>query len=952
MNGRASSQSKSVTAFSLQPHTTGMNMLTRTASWLAPAALFAVTLCAADPAAFGVAEFRKAVAARGLALPVPTTRVTPGKPECFTVSPAEVTGSDARGLMYGLLEAAEQVRNRGRLADCSGDPATSMRGIRYFLHNEDLEKTWYYSKDYWDEYFGLLARCRFNRFNLVFAHQTGYLAPPYPFWLALPEFPEIRAKHLSDAQRDRNLAMLQYISDAAARHGIDFTLGIWEHNAQQRPHKQEPSTEGLTRANIGPYSHAALKRILQLCPGITSVQMRVNEESGIPYEDRLEFYRDHVFTAIRDAGRPVWLDLRAWAVAKDMIAAAEQVGVPHRVSAKYWAEDVGRPYQPAETFPGYSYLNFLEQPRSHPFFWELWGLGSHRLLLWGDPQFVRRAAPTFHLGAGIGFEIDPPLAQKGFGNRPGVWGVFTEANQDRRFWKWEFERYWMFYALWGRLTYNPHESDSFVLAELGRRFGAAAPDVLDAYANASGVINEIVAAHLADPNMYVWPEINPGGLIDAYRDVIPSDWRCIASVSEAVDNRVRRVASAKQTPRDTAARLNGLARRAENAVARADRKLAADHAEWRSTRPDLQVLSFLARYHALKQTAVDQVTCFDVTGDSRALAAATRDLERALRVWERLVRLTDGLYPEEMAFGPDDVGHWKDKLPYVRHDLELVRERAALHRQFGRFAFAFDLGGAVKSQPDPANFSASRYVLANTVAPRFRAVDPATRYTDALGFGWVSDGPREAEEIPLTPYLEVRAVARHPANLPHDVLYRDAIRGHGRQVFRVKAADGVYTVRFLQPDRGEQRAQLRAREAHLDIPFPEGEWRVSGLVVQGEGTSQPRAPQTFALARPRPEMSHQAPTEVPAGRPMTVELRLAAPREVTAVRLWYRPVNQLAKFKLIENPADRLTFTIPGADISARWDLMYYFEILHRGGAGWFQPDPAVATPYYVVPVR
>jgi hypothetical protein len=140
--------------------------------------------------------------------------------------------------------------------------------------------------------------------------------------------------------------------------------------------------------------------------------MRTNEESGIPNDYRVQFYRDYVYTAIRDAGRPVFLDLRAWAVAKDMIDAAQQVGVPVRVSTKYWAEDIGRPYQPAETFPGYSYLNFLEKPHAYPFYWELWGLGSHRLLLWGNPDFVRRAAGTFALGNAVGFEIDPPLAQK------------------------------------------------------------------------------------------------------------------------------------------------------------------------------------------------------------------------------------------------------------------------------------------------------------------------------------------------------------------------------------------------------------------------------------------------------------------------------------------------------------------------------------------------------------
>src|SRR5450759_4623510 len=113
------------------------------------------------------------------------------------------------------------------------------------------------------------------------------------------------------------------------------------------------------------------------------------------------------------------LDLRGWVMAPALMDAALNAGVPVRLSSKYWAEDIGRPYQPAETFPNYSFLNFLQKPRKYEFYWEMWGLGSHRLLLWGDPDFVKCAGPTFRLSGSSGFEIDPPLAQKGFGNRPG-----------------------------------------------------------------------------------------------------------------------------------------------------------------------------------------------------------------------------------------------------------------------------------------------------------------------------------------------------------------------------------------------------------------------------------------------------------------------------------------------------------------------------------------------------
>ena len=137
---------------------------------------------AAGPLEFGKAELDRALAGRGISLNY-KSGVSQLAAESFEIEPARITGGDLRGLMYGLLEAADQIRARGRLTLTKASPATPIRGIRYFIHNHDLEERWYYSHDYWDDYFAMLARQRFNRFNLVFAHQTNYLAPPYPFWL-------------------------------------------------------------------------------------------------------------------------------------------------------------------------------------------------------------------------------------------------------------------------------------------------------------------------------------------------------------------------------------------------------------------------------------------------------------------------------------------------------------------------------------------------------------------------------------------------------------------------------------------------------------------------------------------------------------------------------------------------------------------------------------------------
>ena len=923
-----------------------MYLTIRNVSTVVQALLWATPLLGAGPVDFGLKEFQRAVAERGLNQVAARTKLVSGEPECFTISHGLITASDERGLMYGLLEAADQIRGTGRISDMAGCPSVAMRGIRYFLHNHDLEQNWYYSKEYWQQYFSLLARNRFNRFNLVFAHSTNYQAPPYPFWLSLKLFPQIHVPGLTEDDRERNLEMLRYISQTAADYGVDFTLGIWQHN------ERRSAVKGLTRENMGPYTYAALRAVLASCPAIRSVQLRTNYESGIPPAQQVEFYRDYVFRAIQEAGRSVILDLRGWVLANGLIEAATGVGMPLRVSTKYWAEHLGWPYQPAETFPGYSYANFLEKPRPYDFYWELWGLGSHRLLLWGDPEYVRRAVSTFTLSGSIGFEIDPPLAQKGFGNRPGTWDIFADGQRDRAFWKWEFERYWLFYQLWGRLSYNPETPDQVWMSELERRFGAAARDVLEGYGSSSGVISEIGAVRLPDPDMFLWPEINPGGLIDAYKDAPPGDRRYVASISEAVRSRIEGIASAKQTPTDTAKRLTDLAARTEQAVALARRKLPLANKEWRSSEPDFLVLAHLARYHAHKQLAADQLTYFYETGDPDALRTAKREAAAALGVWEQLVQLTDGLYPAEMAFGGGDIGHWKDKLPYVRYDLRLIEEREKIFEQFGRFDFGFDFGRPLVTPKGGYSFRDNPYVWpCNRAEPRFRPVDPATIFSEASGFGWVSEGEREAQGSPLTPYLEILAHAKDPRHLPDNVLFRDWIRGRGPQTFRVQTGEGQFTVLFLHPDGTAVPQRLRAENGHLDMVFPEGEWKISGLVVTGTAARPAPVSQQWPKPLSRPRILHVPPKLAPAERPLTLSLQVLPASVVQSVRLHYRPVNQLAKFKTLETASTgpTFTFTIAAEEISTRWDLMYYFEVLNSERTGWFEPDPRTTTPYYVV---
>ena len=232
---------------------------------------------AAGPVDFGKAEFDAAMAERKVKLRV-DTELSLDPPETFRITlyktgVARVTGGDLRGLMYGLIEAAEQVRATGRLKTDSGKPATGVRGVRMALRSYDLTQPWFTADDRWRAYFQTLARSRLNRFTLV-----------------LP---------LAQADIER----LRILSETAGEYGVDFVLGIRQ-------------LEGDAKE-----VYARLRGILDNCPLIRGVQIEAGDEP-------VRLYQEGVFAALRESGRRVMLDLRGGNDRPDVARAASGSGAP------------------------------------------------------------------------------------------------------------------------------------------------------------------------------------------------------------------------------------------------------------------------------------------------------------------------------------------------------------------------------------------------------------------------------------------------------------------------------------------------------------------------------------------------------------------------------------------------------------------------------------------------
>lgn len=632
-----------------------------------------------------------------------------------------LAGSDARGLSYALLEAARASELAPRDRDCLTtipdaleSPFLRTRSITIHLFNADLEEAWYYDERFWNGYFSLLARSRYNNFTLTFSDQTNYQNPIYAYLVDLPGYSQVRVKGLTDTGRRRNREMLKRIAELAHAWGLDFTLGIWMQQPVPRyvsPVLVEQLPEGRAAAD---YCASGLQQILRDCSAIDAVQFRMNAEAGVPEEQQLDFYRP-LFRALQDCGRKVRVDLRLKGLQSSTLEAALGLGLDTTVSTKFWCEHMGLPYHPTEAdrhyrLDRYGFGAMLSQPRQYRVLYQLWTVGSQRLLLWGDPDYARRFAESCRLGDGEGFEVFAPLSNKGFGNRSGRWQIFADRALEH--FTWEHERYWSFYLVFGRLGYNPRSNPEIWRREFRSRFGDAAEAMEESYHQASQILPFLTTVRLPSASEWSWwPEMDTGDRLREYMHTPPSDtaqfygimswkqtpnWRCEkwdpdlpGYVEDAVAGRLR----AKWTPLQVSRRLRDLSSHLLQRLARArDQVRDPDGAEFRATRIDFQVLAQLARYHAEKTQAATELAFFEITHEPGRLSRALRHMREAVAAWEQMVRLTEGVYHADLVFGysPEHgrrmghhhSGHWKDRLAQLREDVAYLEE--LLQKQAGK----------------------------------------------------------------------------------------------------------------------------------------------------------------------------------------------------------------------------------------------------------------------------
>ncbi|HKW30658.1 MAG TPA: twin-arginine translocation signal domain-containing protein, partial [Verrucomicrobiae bacterium] len=605
-------------------------------------------------------------------------------PECLAIAGGKsgqrkvlvAAGSDARGLMYAVLELADRVRfaddplsELKAVKPVSERPANLIRSVMRAFVSDVQDKPWFNDRAFWQSYLTMLATHRFNRFNLAlglgYDFTTGitdcYFHFAYPFLVSVPGY-HVRAVPLPDDERDRNLEMLRFISEETERRGLHFQLGLWTHAYKwtDSPHANY-LIEGLTPETQASYCRDALRTVLQACPAIRGVTIRTHGESGVP-EGEYGLWRK-IFDGAAQCGRRVEIDLHAKGVNQRMIDAALDTGLPVTVSPKFWAEHMGLPYMQgairelemppkdapktgffalstgSRSFMRYGYGDLLTKDRRSGVLHRIWP-GTQRMLVWGDPKMAADYGRVSSFCGSNGVELFEPLAfkgRKGSGLHGGR-NAYADASLRPAF---DFEKFSYTYRVWGRNLYNPDGEPDGWQRELRQQFGRGADKVETALASASRILPLVTVAHCPSAaNNNYWPEMytniamvaesNPQPYSDTpgprrLGTVSPLDPEFFLGIDEFADELINGKPSGKYSPAWVAKRLDEAAELASARLREAKSKVRdSSRAEFRRLAIDIPIQAGLGRFFAARFRAGVCYALYQRSGHRPALEEAIK----------------------------------------------------------------------------------------------------------------------------------------------------------------------------------------------------------------------------------------------------------------------------------------------------------------------------------------
>lgn len=310
------------------------------------------------------------------------------------------------------------------------------------------------------------------------------------------------------------------------------------------------------------------------------------------------------------------------------------------------------------------------------------------VLRWGDPEFIREHIKTnkhnYVGGYFVGSEGYIPALD------------YSHIDSPEKTWKYAFEKQWAFYHFWGRLLFNPDETDEILLLEFKKRYKKAnAPELLKAYSLASKVPEAIATFYKGTWDFTLYSE----GFLAPWQNGFDDMKSPFISIEELIKHEtldprnlsigaycelIHKGMEANDsliTPLEIANQVESQCNTALESIKKLKKK--NDNPTLNSELEDLETWCYLGFYFADKLRAGVSLQMFLLNNNQQEKTKSLEFLEKCTGHWENVIRLTEKRYqpmpyvsmghheprwPEFTAF------HWKLFLKDVQQDLHYVMQ--------------------------------------------------------------------------------------------------------------------------------------------------------------------------------------------------------------------------------------------------------------------------------------
>ncbi len=635
-----------------------------------------------------------------------------------------ITGGDAVGLMYGGLEAAEQIDLYGQVRTTKGAPKLARRGVKFNIPldartpsyddsgdaaQKNIAEMWDWQ--FWEQFLDTMA---VNRYNVL----TFWNPHPFPSMIKLDDYPDValddvKATTLSptgvenewgDPQLvttnvmanletvktitiDEKIAFWQRVMRRARDRGIDVYWITWNicPNSVALPVEPFYKTFGINLADEAPGKHGvthqidnpitvdyhrqAVKTFLLTYPDVTGIGVTAGEHMPQSWEgvNREEWLWNTYGQGILDAkqeqpDRTVRFIHRVWHSDMDQIM-------------DYWGDYP----DPFEVSFKYAHARLYSSPQL-PFAAEhiaqmqpyglksWWNLRNDDIFVyrWGDPEYVRDFLNFFDEDATAGYYV---------GSDGYVWGREFISKNPALSGQLEIDKHWYRFLLWGRLGYDDALDRSFFVKKLAKRYPDAEAGLLfDVWRTASQIIPKINVFHWRDWDAdwsveagVARPQLGGYREVTDFIDNPTLEGSGIASPAELAAGPDR----GERSPRSVVEELHGLARQTRESAQRLRRGDMSE--ELRTLLEDFDAMAAMADYYASKIHAAIELAQYRLTRNASERSAAVGHLEEALSHWDEYTRISVANYQPQMLARPGLLD-WEARRKDVERDIEIARE--------------------------------------------------------------------------------------------------------------------------------------------------------------------------------------------------------------------------------------------------------------------------------------